>query len=135
MSASTVSSPIGHSRTQFGTAIFELRTSRGLTQRQLAKLSGLQASAISDIENLRRPPPRPEQVKALSRALANGEEQGQALYSLACQERRATHGLRIGRHTPRRVAALLRDIAISAEHLTDRHVAALRAQLREAADM
>lgn len=118
-------------RTHFGTVIFELRVARGLTQRQLGRLTGLQPSAICDMENLRRPPPREEQVAALSRALTSGEQQDQLLHDLARVERRATAGLRISRHTPRRVAQLLRDIALRGEHLSDRQVTALRAQLQE----
>lgn len=135
MSAPSVSSPPSQYRTHFGTAIFELRTSCGLTQRQLGKLAGLQPSAVSDIENLRRPPPRQEQVAALSRALNCDERSDHRLHDLARAERRATHGLRISRNTPRRVAQLLRDIALRAENLSDRHVAALRAQLREVPEM
>lgn len=135
MHASVAPSRPAHSRILFGTVLFELRTARGFTQRELGKLTGLPPSAISEIENLRRPPPREEQVAALSQALAGGVQQDQMLHRLARFERRATCGLRISRHTPRRVADLLRDIALSAEHLSDRQVAALRAQLREVSDM
>jgi transcriptional regulator with XRE-family HTH domain len=135
MSAPNVPSPTCQRPTHFGTALFELRATRGLTQRRLGKLSGLQPSAVSDLENLRRPPPREEQVAALSRALTCDVHQDLLLHSLARAERRATHGLRISRRTPPRVAQLLRDIALIAERLSDRHVAALRAQLREVPEM
>lgn len=126
-----MSAQTGVRPTNFGTAVFELRMERGLTQRELSKLSGLQPSAISDIENLRRPPPPEKRVAALSRALSVEVEQGQFLQSLARAERRATHGLRISRSTPRRVAQLMRDIALCADRLTDKHVNALQARLRE----
>lgn len=126
----TSSEPIGQ-RLCFGTVVFELRTKNGLSQRALAGLTGMQPSAISDFENLRRPPPQGEQLAALSRALASGVQQRSLLHDLAIAERRATSGLRISRHTPRRVAVLLREIAMRGEELTDRHIAALRAQLKE----
>ena len=130
----TSSKPIGQLPC-FGTVVFELRAKSGLSQRALARLTGMQPSAISDFENLRRPPPQGEHLAALSRVLATDVQQRSLLRDLAQAERRATSGLRISRHTPRRVAVLLREIAMRGEALSDRHIAALRAQLEEVTAM
>ena len=119
----------------FGTVVFELRMKNGLSQRALAKLAGMQPSAISDFENLRRPPPQGKQLEALSLVLTIGADQRGLLRDLAEAERRATSGLRISRHTPRRVAELMREIAMRGADLTDRHISTMRAQLKEISEM
>jgi len=47
----------------FGSAMSERRRVLNLKPRAFAKLTGLRATAISDLENLSRHPPRPEHAR------------------------------------------------------------------------
>lgn len=115
----------------FGTVIYRLRMTLGISQRELARRCCFSVATISELENLRRLPPRPDRVAALAAALTDRAQVRDQVLKLAAAERRALNGLRISRHTPPRVAALLREIAMSGDRLQDRHIAALRAQLME----
>lgn len=115
----------------FGSVIYRLRMTLGISQRELARRCSFSVATVSELENLRRLPPRPDRVTALVAALTEEAHVRDQILKLAAAERRALNGLRISRHTPPRVAALLREIAMSGDRLQDRHIAALRAQLME----
>ena len=53
----------------FGASLRNLRRAAGLTQRELAKRSGLDFSYISKIENGRLPPPAADTIMVLCRVL------------------------------------------------------------------
>lgn len=63
----------------FGTALRDHRRSVGLTQRDLAKKSGLNFSYISKIENSRLPPPAADTIVAICKILKISPEKLLAL--------------------------------------------------------
>lgn len=121
---------IGSSSNSFGALLFQLRERTYLSQRKLAVVIGLPASVISEIENGRRPPPPEKYVISMGRALKVSPCEKNSLSELAALERQSL-GLRIGKATPKHVAALLRDIACMSHQLSPEQTTTIRTQLQE----
>jgi transcriptional regulator with XRE-family HTH domain len=73
---------------EFGAKLYDLRTKRRLSQRELARRAGLCVSYVSSLENGRRLPPRPEATAKLLRALEATPQIQAELLLMADQERR-----------------------------------------------
>ncbi|WP_088279064.1 helix-turn-helix domain-containing protein [Ideonella sp. A 288] len=131
-SAAGVVSPARRDSKSFGAILFDARTRRALTQRELARRAGVAFSIVSEIENGRRPPPSGEVLHRLSWALGPNAPEADLLKHAARAERQSL-GLRISRATPRHVADLLRDISRLGHQLSTRQVAAIRTSLTEEA--
>jgi transcriptional regulator with XRE-family HTH domain len=130
----TVANDLCNAPTQFGEAMFRLRTRSCLSQRELARRARIAPSIVSETENDRRGAPTPEKLDAICAALTATDSERALLHRLAAIDRQA-RGLKVGRTTPRHVADLLREIARMAPNLSHRQVAAIRTSLREAAAM
>lgn len=120
------------SAASFGELLFELRQRAGLSQRELARRTGLANSAVSEFENCRRAPPRRDGIVALALALSATEAECELMFELAGAGRGAVGKLRIGRETSPELASLLREVFDVAMQLNDQQVAALRVRLMEA---
>ena len=121
------------SAASFGELLFELRQRAGLSQRELARRTGLANSAVSEFENCRRAPPRQDHLAALAVALGATESQRALMFELADDGRNAVGKLRIGRETSPELASLLREVFDVAMRLNDQQVAALRVRIKEVA--
>lgn len=119
----------------FGSLLFEARVAALLTQREVARRSGVAPTTISEFENGRRPPPGPRNIERLCAAVNASDELREALGHYAEIERATARSVRISRTTPLPVASLLREIAHLGPSLTSRHIAAIRLRIREVTAM
>lgn len=114
----------------FGAQLFTLRERAFVSQRRLARMVGLPASMMSQIENGRRSPPSQKYVLSIGVALKVSPSEQATLSELAALERQSL-GLRIGKATPKHVAALLRDIAAMSHQLSPEQAKTIRTRLLE----
>lgn len=121
---------LGTTSITFGALLFKLRERAFVSQRRLAAVVDLPASMISEIENGRRPPPPEKYVRSIGLAIKVSSNEQTTLSGLAALERQSL-GLRIGKATPKHVAALLRDIASMSHQLSPEQAKTIRAHLLE----
>ena len=67
----TLSGPLPNMPTphSFSGVLVELRRARGMSQKSLAILAGMDQSYVAGLESGRRPPPKPKQISRLAEAL------------------------------------------------------------------
>lgn len=112
----------------FGAVLYAYRNASGLSQAELARRSGLSRSYLSEVENSKRPAPKPATVQRLSAALTLGEGDAAALLTLAERE----VGL-VERDAAAALFALLADIGSLMHRLSPRDIKRVHQQLKEMA--
>jgi transcriptional regulator with XRE-family HTH domain len=112
---------------EFGAKLYDLRTKRRLSQRELARRAGLCVSYVSALENGRRLPPLPAVTTKLLKALEAPPQIHAELSLLADHERRPTIP-----SLPIEVEALILHLRLHGNSVPIGLACALHQKLREA---
>jgi transcriptional regulator with XRE-family HTH domain len=113
--------------TPFSDYLFQLRRNRGLRQRELADILGVEQTYLSALEAARKDPPSPEQVARFAMALElTEEEHADLLYAAQISKRK----LELPEDTNRAEYQLVHELVNSLGGLSDDQISVIRTVLR-----
>lgn len=113
--------------TPFSDYLFQLRRNRGLRQRELADILGVEQTYLSALEAARKDPPSPEQVARFAMALElTEEEHADLLYAAQISKRK----LELPEDTNRAEYQLVHELVNNLGGLSDDQISVIRTVLR-----
>jgi len=116
------------SKSTFGEELYQLRMGRRLSHQALAEVTCLSKSYLSELENLRRPPPPSGTVATIAAALKVTEAQRSLLHSLAAKDRQVI-SVRMPKSASVEIADIIRQIARVGPRLSQAQLRLIRDQL------